>query len=1034
VQYTYDNLQRLRQVRYADGSLIDYVYDSLGNRLMKTTTLASAPANTPPNAVAQPGIANGAVNVPTLAVLNWTATTDPNGGDSVVYCLYLGTTPNPPLVYIGWQPNWAPGLLDCFTKYYWYVTTRDSHNAQTKSPVWSFTTGDTPPAPEFSSLPASGQAPLTVQFRDESLYRCGVGALWQWDFNHDGVTDAVGQNPSFKYSAAGDYTVKLTVGNEHGSTASLVKTNLISVLGANIVDLSPLEAKVLSAGPYRNLVVSYAVTNTGTISLSGKWQWTDCFYLTTNSILDAKAMLANLYEESAALPVGAVYRRTNLLTVLTENLAGYRLFLRSDGLSGIVELNEGNNVRELVLDQGLPDLVAGDFSWSGPAVAGQTIEVAYSVTNRGPLAIRGLADSEVEFFDMVYLSTNAAWNPGAAMVGSGNFSGTLASGESYRATNAVYLPSWPPGNYHLLLRADAGNLVVESNSSNNFVSVPISIAAPDLAPLRVIAPLAAAADARIEIVYTATNRGSAPALGFWADSLYLSADAVWDAQDYSLGDIFQEGPIATQAAYHGTNSVRLPGWPPGAYYIISRVDSWKILAEASESNNELAFPITLTAPLGLPDLTPFSLETPGSALPGASVEVVYGVTNIGPTAATGEWFDMVWFSTNTFKDDAATTVGFVATTGPVAKGGSYFQTSQITIPKVEPGLYYLIVEANAMGMAEEATGTNNFLAQPIVVEPADILPDLAVSQFDAPSVALPRQTIPISFVVANQGGSAATGMWMDYLLLSDTPDLSGNEPSFLGFWMNTQGLASGDTYTISQTVALPNIPLGDYYLVLSVNMSQSVNESVTDNNMLAVPITLQSTTTVADLAAASLIATATAAPGQTIQITYAITNLGTATATGSWLDSLVLSTNQIYDNKDYPLSLQVHVTPVAAAAGYAYTTSAALPAWPPGDYYLILKVDTDAVVTESPRSNNTLVVPIALQTTPVRFRDIQLLADGRCRLGIDAAVGATYKLKVSTNLVAWSDLLDWTCTNSTATLVLPATPGTPRSFYRLAAP
>ena len=95
-------MQRLTRVTHSDGTTIDYVYDALGNRLMKTTTLPGAPSNQPPAAVTNPSIANGTTNVALTPTLSWSPATDPNPGDAVVYYLYLGTSPSPPLVWSGW--------------------------------------------------------------------------------------------------------------------------------------------------------------------------------------------------------------------------------------------------------------------------------------------------------------------------------------------------------------------------------------------------------------------------------------------------------------------------------------------------------------------------------------------------------------------------------------------------------------------------------------------------------------------------------------------------------------------------------------------------------------------------------------------------------------------------------------------------------------------------------------------------------------------------------------------------------------------
>ncbi|HEX5691024.1 MAG TPA: PKD domain-containing protein, partial [Roseiflexaceae bacterium] len=75
----------------------------------------------------------------------------------------------------------------------------------------------TPPTANFSASPTSGSAPLAVQFSDTST---GSPTSWQWDFDNNGSTDSTAQNPSFSYTTAGTYSVKLTVANAGGSNAT----------------------------------------------------------------------------------------------------------------------------------------------------------------------------------------------------------------------------------------------------------------------------------------------------------------------------------------------------------------------------------------------------------------------------------------------------------------------------------------------------------------------------------------------------------------------------------------------------------------------------------------------------------------------------------------------------------------------------------------------------------------------------------------------------------------------------------------------
>ena len=840
LQYSYDSMQRLTRVTYADGTTVEYVYDNLGNRLLQTTTLPTAPPNDPPTVVSNPGIPNGAINVNSKPLLTWPRTSDPDGNDSVVYYVYFGTNSNPPLVSSGWQTNWAPGQLTCFTTYYWYVVARDNHNTQTSSPVWSFTTGDVPPVPDFSAQSASGLAPLKVSFQDHSQYPCGAIASWQWSFKNNGTVDATNQNPSFTYTASGDYTVKLALQDEHGGTASVVKTNFVSVLGPNIIELVPTQLQIESAGPYGNLVVSYLITNTGTISLSGRWQWSDWFYLSTNQVVDSAASYRASFDESLVLPAGAFYRRTNMVLVSGYDLTGQYLLVKADGANQLEESNTNKNVLAVKADTRLPDLVPGGLSWSGQAIAGQPLTLTYSVTNRGNLDVKGLDGADVDFFDGFYLSSNATWDATATAVGSGFYSGILPAGGSYTQTGSAELPFWPSGNYWLFLKVNDFGQVVESDLSNNMVRAQISIGAPNLVPVSLTAPQGVASDARIDIVYTVTNLGNAAAIGFWADTLYLSTNLFWDTNAYSLGDSYVSGPVPPQGSYAATNSVRLPGWPAGTYHLLLKVDSYGYLSQGLNNNVALSVPITLLAPAGLPNLVPLSLLAPTAVFPGSSFEVVYSVTNAGPTPEVGSWFDVLWLSTNSVLDNTATSIGGQSVTGPVPNGSIYVETNTVYIPNLPAGAYYVILQVDSADMTDESTRTNKDLARPITVQPASLLPQLAVLSLLAPASASPGKSIQVTYAVTNQGASTASGPWFDALLLSTNGGIDGTV-ALLGFWMVPGPVAAGSSYRSTNTVVLPNLANGNYYLVLDVDYAQSVNQSSRANNILATPIVFGTT-------------------------------------------------------------------------------------------------------------------------------------------------------------------------------------------------
>ncbi|AKB37166.1 cell surface protein [Methanosarcina siciliae C2J] len=83
------------------------------------------------------------------------------------------------------------------------------------------------PVANFTAAPTYGSAPLTVQFTDVSS---GNVSSYAWDLDNDGVVDNTTRNPLYTYSAAGIYTVNLTVIGPDGS-GSEVKTDYIVVNG-----------------------------------------------------------------------------------------------------------------------------------------------------------------------------------------------------------------------------------------------------------------------------------------------------------------------------------------------------------------------------------------------------------------------------------------------------------------------------------------------------------------------------------------------------------------------------------------------------------------------------------------------------------------------------------------------------------------------------------------------------------------------------------------------------------------------------------
>ena len=97
-----------------------------------------------------------------------------------------------------------------------------------------------------------------------------------------------------------------------------------------------------------------------------------------------------------------------------------------------------------------------------------------------------------------------------------------------------------------------------------------------------------------------------------------------------------------------------------------------------------------------------------------------------------------------------------------------------------------------------------------------------------------------------------------------------------------------------------------------------------------------------------------AAAGQSITVVWHVSNSSGPAATGSWQDSVYLSTTPAITANSYLLGAVEHTGGLAPGGTYAGSLTTALPALPPGFYYVLVDVDSLYQVPDSNRANNTL--------------------------------------------------------------------------------
>jgi len=135
----------------------------------------------------------------------------------------------------------------------------DNVGASTSSEVTiEIIEGGSTPVPAFTATPTFGDAPLTVDFTDQST---NSPTNWHWDFG-DGNTSSE-QNPSNIYNEVGRFTVALTVSNEYGTDSE--SKNGFVVVSVIVADFS-----ANTTGGQAPFTVTFSDES---LSNPTSWQW-----------------------------------------------------------------------------------------------------------------------------------------------------------------------------------------------------------------------------------------------------------------------------------------------------------------------------------------------------------------------------------------------------------------------------------------------------------------------------------------------------------------------------------------------------------------------------------------------------------------------------------------------------------------------------------------------------------------------------------------------------------------------------------------
>lgn len=789
---------------------------------------------------------------------------------------------------------------------------------------------------------------------------------------------------------AGNYTLAVQIDSFKSVPGNSGSNNYITNIPLTVVnpDLQPTSLAISGATEGgQSLHVNYTEVNNGpgAIQLS----WYDKFYLSASSVLDSNAVYvgewAN-YPGSLGLPtnITAGTSFTNLgvqLTLPVVPSGNYYLIVVANANNSLKESVTNNNQLATPFVLTLPDLVPTSLNVPSVVSSREPVRLSWTVANEGNGPAQNPAVGALyQWYDNIYLSTNEQVNAGSVLLGSvsdGSYYGQsfpwstpLPPGQSITNIQNVEIPNVVAGNYYLVLDVDALNFVPESNESNNVLAVPVTLSTLDLQPTAFSAPPAANSRSTIQLTWTVTNNGAGIVYPQWVDSVYISPDPTLDAQAVLLSSVTLSNQLDAGTNYTVTNLATLPGVAGGNYYLILYVNALTNVTETSQANNFLVQPITI----GTPDLAAQSLVVPTNIGSQELITPVYSVENISGVVALPGWGDEFYLSPDPVLDSNAIPLVTYDYFGnaiydyfwnePVNVGQSYTNLAvNLPIPSTTNGNYYILLNADANHFFDEPNFANNVIAQPVHLANADLTPtNLNAPAFISETNA--GQTFEADWTVVNEGQGTAYASWTDDLYFSPTNVLDSNAV-YLGSFGEQPGLQPGEAYVGSVDTTLPVGPRGNYYFIVQVNANQTLYESSLTNNIIVKPVQV-SVPPYPVLSVLNVQAPASAWSGQQIQVTWTLTNSGTAAVNGTFSDAVFLTTSSTGANPQFYNSFQF-TGEIPAGQSVTREQLVSLPISLSGTYWVGVETDAGQEIFEYTNDNQNIVVasqPTVVYLTP----------------------------------------------------------------------
>ncbi len=694
---------------------------------------------------------------------------------------------------------------------------------------------------------------------------------------------------------------------------------------------------------------SFEVENTGDLSSS---ETNMIYYLSEDNNVSFEDIVLSNENLGIVNAESSLEFNNNNFNISDAISAGdYYLIISLDPIQFVEETNETNNTSSVLIsiNPTEPDLLIQNVTTNNDTInINENILLNLEIINQGSENITNA--SEIHYF----LSDNLIYDDEDFSFEISTDCNPLNSTEIQNIENVeLTMPDTTEGIYYLILINDFLAEIDGENNENNIQFYQIYINKPksDL----VIQNL--------EILY---NTNFLPAdeihfsfniknIGFVNSEItnlkyFLSGDNIYDDNDILINSleipvINSNDSISSIDQFFTTTEVI----NSGVHYLIFVLDKENSLEEENENNNIdfVEFYIIPTEP----DLLIQNVSTNNNTVNiNENILINYEIVNEGLTNVENFTTSIYLSEDENLEEDLDIILLSHETDILNAQDTSFYNDIEITVPNgTTEGNYYIILKTDNENVITEIDEENNINFVEIFVN----IPvcDLTVNNFILEnSDIFIGSDINFSFEVQNNGDLSSSETNMVYYLSEDNNISSediilSNEN--LAIVNGESSLEFNNNFNISDAISA-----GDYYLIISIDPIQFVQEANETNNIFSVLISIN--TTEPDLLIQNLSTNNnTVNINENILINYEIVNQGNTNAE-NFTTSIYLSEDEnLEENLDIILLSQETDILNEQDTSFYNDIEITIPnGTVEGDYYIILKTDNENIIIESDEENN----------------------------------------------------------------------------------